>query len=68
MIYRIQANMPGEPIEKTATLYNNINAITVSNYGMRVKKIYEEQPWLKKRKIDELKNQKNISSEYLRKK
>lgn len=47
MIYRIQANMPGKPIEKIATLYNNINAVMVSNYGMRVKKIYQEQPWLK---------------------
>jgi len=45
MIFRIQANMPGEPIEKIATLYNNVNAITVNDYGMRVKKIYDDQPW-----------------------
>lgn len=48
MIYRIQANLPGGSIEKIATLYNNINAITVNDYGMRVKKIYDEQPWLSK--------------------
>lgn len=48
MIFRIQANMPGEPIEKIATLYNNINAITVNDYGMRVKKIYDDQLWISK--------------------
>lgn len=48
MIFRIQANMPGEPIEKIATLYNNINAITVNDYGMRVKKIYDDEPWISK--------------------
>lgn len=47
MILRIQANLPpGTPIEKTATLYNNINANAVNEYGARVKKIYDEQPWL----------------------
>jgi len=48
MIQRIQANVPGASIEKVATLYNNINAITVSEYGARVKKIYDDQPWLPK--------------------
>lgn len=48
MIFRIQANMPGEKVEKIATLYNNINAITVNDYGMRVKKIYDDQPWVSK--------------------
>lgn len=48
MIIRIQANLlPGTPIEKVATLYNNINANVVSEYGARVKKIYDAQPWLK---------------------
>lgn len=46
MIYRIQKNMPtNSAIEKIATLYNNINAITVNDYGMRVKRIYDEKPW-----------------------
>ena len=49
MIARIQANMPGASIEKIATLYNNINAKTVNDYGMRVKKIYEDQPWVNKK-------------------
>jgi len=48
MIDRIEANVPGASIEKVATLYNNINAITVSDYGKRVKKIYDDQPWIKK--------------------
>ena len=48
MIQRIQANVPGASIEKLATLYNNINATTVSDYGSRVKKIYDDQPWLPK--------------------
>jgi len=48
MIFKIKANMPGESIEKIATLYNNINAITVNDYGMRVKKIYNDQPWVSK--------------------
>lgn len=45
MLYRIQANMTGAPVEKIATLYNNINATVVNDYGMRVKKIYDNQPW-----------------------
>jgi soluble lytic murein transglycosylase-like protein len=46
MLSRIQLNLPGGSIEKIATLYNNINAIRVSDYGMRVKMIYLEQSWL----------------------
>jgi hypothetical protein len=47
MILRIQQNLsPGAPVEKVATLYNNINATVVNEYGVRVKKIYDEQPWL----------------------
>lgn len=46
MLKRIIKNMPtNSPIEKIATLYNNINAKTVNDYGMRVKKIHEEKPW-----------------------
>lgn len=47
MLSRIQSNMPsGSSIDKIATLYNNINAKKVSDYGARVKKIYEAQPWI----------------------
>lgn len=46
MLKRIIKNLPtNSPIEKIATLYNNINATAVNDYGMRVKAIYEEKPW-----------------------
>lgn len=46
MLRRIIRNLPsGASVEKIATLYNNINAKTVNDYGMRVKKIHEEKPW-----------------------
>lgn len=32
-------------IEKAATLYNNISADRVSDYGARVQQIYESKPW-----------------------
>lgn len=49
ILSRIQANLPyGSPISHIATLYNNINAVEVSNYGARVQKVYEEQPWIEK--------------------
>ncbi len=48
MLERISASLPGASVEKIATLYNNINAVTVNNYGMRVKEIYDNQPWVSK--------------------
>jgi len=48
MLIRIRSYLPqGATIAQIATLYNNINANQVSNYGARVQKIYEKQPWLK---------------------
>jgi soluble lytic murein transglycosylase-like protein len=42
----IQANMaPGASIAQIATLYNNLNASMVSNYGARVQSIYNSKPW-----------------------
>ena len=50
MLKRIIARLPkGSGVEQIATLYNNINASTVSNYGARVKKIYETRPWVEKK-------------------
>ncbi len=47
LISRIQSNLPeNASIEKTATLYNNLNATEVTDYGMRVREIYKSQPWL----------------------
>ncbi|HPP46637.1 MAG TPA: hypothetical protein PLF25_03925 [Accumulibacter sp.] len=46
ILKRIITNLPkGSGVEQIATLYQNINASTVSNYGARVKKIYESKPW-----------------------
>ena len=45
MLNRIKKNFPTNSIEKIATLYNNIKATKVNDYGMRVKKIYEAKPW-----------------------
>jgi hypothetical protein len=49
MIKRIKASLPaGASVAHIATLYNNINADKISNYGKRVEKIYNDQPWDKK--------------------
>lgn len=49
MLYRIQSYLPpGAPVSHVATLYNNINAQQVSEYGARVQRIYDAQPWLEK--------------------
>ncbi len=48
ILKRIISNLPpAASIRQIATLYNNINAHTVNNYGARVEKIYAAQPWLK---------------------
>jgi hypothetical protein len=49
ILKRIMANLPKDPaIAQIATLYQNISATRISNYGARVQKIYDEQPWLKR--------------------
>jgi hypothetical protein len=49
ILKRITANVPqGTSVRHIATLYNNINAQRVSDYGARVEKIYLAQPWLRK--------------------
>lgn len=46
MLRRIQAALPeGATIEEIATLYNNINARNVSDYGATVNRFYKEKPW-----------------------
>lgn len=46
MLKRIKGHLPADaPISHIATLYNNINAQKVSNYGMRVQAVYTSQPW-----------------------
>ena len=47
ILQRIISNLPkGASISQIATLYNNINAKTVSDYGARVQNIYETKPWV----------------------
>jgi hypothetical protein len=46
ILKRIINNLPeGASIAQIATLYQNVNANKISNYGARVEKIYQEQPW-----------------------
>lgn len=47
ILKRIIARLPkGSSVEQIATLYNNINASTVSDYGARVRIIYYTKPWV----------------------
>ena len=46
LIHRIQKNMRYPySIDQLATLYNNINAHKINNYGARVKNIYYNKSW-----------------------
>lgn len=46
MLKRIGENLPpGAPVRMVATLYNNLDAKVVSDYGARVEKVYETRPW-----------------------
>lgn len=48
ILRRIIDNLPpGASIAEIATLYNNINAGTINDYGARVAEIYKKQPWVK---------------------
>jgi hypothetical protein len=45
MLRRLQRMAPGSGIAEIATLYNNVNADKVSDYGARVAQIYKDKPW-----------------------
>ena len=46
MLGLIQLNVaPGASVADIATLYNNINAVQVSNYGARVQAVYDAKLW-----------------------
>ena len=46
MLLRIRGHLPTEaPVSHVATLYNNINATRVNDYGARVQRLYDTQPW-----------------------
>ncbi len=49
ILFGIRANLPtGASIAAIATLYNNLNATKINDYGMRVQEIYNTQPWQSK--------------------
>lgn len=49
IVDRIKKLLPANAsVEGIATLYNNINAKKISEYGARVKAIYDEKPWVVK--------------------
>lgn len=55
ILSRIKSNLATpDAIDKVATLYNNINAKKTSDYGARVKQIYDTQPWLEPSESEEL--------------
>jgi Transglycosylase SLT domain len=45
---RIQDRMPNASVAKVATIYNNLGARKVSDYGARVEQILKEKPWKKR--------------------
>ena len=49
ILKRLIKNLPPDAtVRQIATLYNNLNATAVNDYGARVEKIYETQPWKRK--------------------
>ena len=47
LIQRLKSQPPYATVEEIATLYNDLNAKRVSDYGARVKKVMKEKPWKK---------------------
>ncbi len=48
LLKRIKKQVPDGDIKKIATLYNELGATKVSDYGARVESIYKEKPWKRK--------------------
>lgn len=48
LLKRIKKQVPDGDIKKIATLYNELGATKVSDYGARVESIYKEKPWERK--------------------
>jgi Transglycosylase SLT domain len=48
LLKRIKKQVPDGDIKKIATLYNELGATKVSDYGARVESIYKEKPWRRK--------------------
>ncbi len=45
LLRRIKNNMPDANDEDIATVYNNLGAQKVSDYGARIKRLMKEKPW-----------------------
>lgn len=45
MINLIELRNPKKYVRQIASVYNDINAKSDTDYGMRVKRIYEEKPY-----------------------
>lgn len=54
ILSRIISNLPKDAsVSQIATLYQNINASSISNYGARVQKIYDTKPWVKRKSTEQ---------------
>lgn len=47
LLKRIIDRLPDASIRRIGTLYNNLSARKISDYGARLEAIYREKPWLK---------------------
>lgn len=45
LLKRIQDRMPNANSAEVATIYNNLGARNISNYGARVDRLMKEKPW-----------------------
>jgi len=47
LLRSIQDRIPNASVEQIASVYHSLGATKVSDYGARVGRLYEEQPWRK---------------------
>lgn len=45
LLKRIQRNMPKATVAEIGTIYNSLEAQFITNYGIRLERIYNEKPW-----------------------
>lgn len=48
LLSRIMKKMPDTDVAKVATIYNNLGARKVSDYGARIKQLMKDRPWQEK--------------------
>lgn len=49
LIKRIHSHMPHASVSEVATLYNDLNAKRINDYGARVERVMKEKPWLERK-------------------